>query len=44
MNIIIGSHTFTEIFGVRSLAHKIQEKFQDIDILQLIEEHIEVIE
>ncbi|WP_054958508.1 Nif3-like dinuclear metal center hexameric protein [Paenibacillus dakarensis] len=43
MNIIIGSHTFTEIFGVRSLAHKIQERFQDIEVLQLVEEHNEVI-
>ncbi|RXZ77439.1 Nif3-like dinuclear metal center hexameric protein [Paenibacillaceae bacterium] len=43
MNIIIGSHTFTEIFGVRSLAHKVQEKFQDIEVLQLNEEHYEVI-
>ncbi|MEO2260450.1 Nif3-like dinuclear metal center hexameric protein [Paenibacillus amylolyticus] len=44
MNIIIGSHTFTEIFGVRSLVHKVQEKFQDIEVLQLNEEHNEVIE
>ncbi|HFL3236725.1 TPA: Nif3-like dinuclear metal center hexameric protein [Clostridioides difficile] len=42
MNIIVGSHTFTEIFGVRSLAHKIQEEFPDIEVFQLIEEHNEV--
>ncbi|WP_028562591.1 Nif3-like dinuclear metal center hexameric protein [Paenibacillus pinihumi] len=43
MNLIVGSHTFTEIFGVRSLALKVQEKFQDIEIYQLDEEHDEVI-
>jgi len=43
MNLIIGSHTFTEIFGVRSLAQKLQEKFKDIEIVQLHEEHIEVV-
>ncbi|MGE7055402.1 hypothetical protein ACQKI4_22800 [Paenibacillus glucanolyticus] len=43
MNIIVGSHTFTEIFGVRSLAQKLQERFRDIEVIQLTEEHIEVV-
>jgi putative NIF3 family GTP cyclohydrolase 1 type 2 len=43
MNIIVGSHTFTEIFGVKSFAQKLQERFKDIEILQLHEEHTEVI-
>jgi dinuclear metal center YbgI/SA1388 family protein len=42
MNIIVGSHTFTEIFGVQSLAQKLQQKFNNIEILELQEEHIEV--
>lgn len=42
MNIIVGSHTFTEIFGVKSLAQKLQENFKDIEIVQLHEEHFEV--
>jgi putative NIF3 family GTP cyclohydrolase 1 type 2 len=44
MNIIIGSHTFTELFGVKSFVQKLQEKFKDIEILQLHEDHIEVTE
>lgn len=44
MNIIVGSHTYTEIFGVKSLAQKLQEKFKGIEILQLYEEHFEVME
>ncbi|SMF86987.1 dinuclear metal center protein, YbgI/SA1388 family [Paenibacillus uliginis N3/975] len=41
MNLIVGSHTFTEIFGVKSLAEKIAEHHPDIEIVQLVEEHIE---
>ena len=41
INLIIGSHTFTEIFGVESLAKKIKERFNDIEIIQLQEEHLE---
>jgi putative NIF3 family GTP cyclohydrolase 1 type 2 len=44
MNIIVGSHTFTEVFGVESLALKLKERFMDIEIIQLIEEHIELAE
>lgn len=42
MNLIVGSHTFTEIFGVRSLVYRIKEQHPEIEILQLIEEHNEV--
>jgi len=42
MNIIIGSHTFTEIFGVRSLAIKLREKFSHLEVIQLEEEHTEL--
>lgn len=44
MNIIVGSHTFTEIFGVKSLAHKIKERFNHVEIIQIQEEHDEVME
>lgn len=42
MNLIVGSHTFTEIFGVRSFAEMLRDKFEHIEIIQLYEEHIEV--
>lgn len=41
MNLIIGSHTFTEIFGIESLAKKVKEKYNDIEIIRLMEEHLE---
>lgn len=41
MNLIIGSHTFTEVFGIESLAKKVKEKYNDIEIIRLIEEHLE---
>lgn len=41
MNLIVGSHTFTEIFGVRALAEKIKELFSYLEIVELEEEHFE---
>jgi len=41
MNLIVGSHTFTEIFGVRSLAAQISEQFPDIEMVALKEAHFE---
>lgn len=41
INLIIGSHTFTEIFGVESLAKKIKEEFSELEIIKLKEEHLE---
>ncbi|NIK77777.1 dinuclear metal center YbgI/SA1388 family protein [Paenibacillus castaneae] len=41
MNLIVGSHTFTEIFGVRALAEKLREKFNDLELIELKEEHFE---
>lgn len=43
INLIIGSHTFTEIFGVESLAKKIKNKYEDIEIIRLKEEHLEAL-
>jgi putative NIF3 family GTP cyclohydrolase 1 type 2 len=42
INIIVGSHTFTEIFGVESLAKKLKERFDNLELIQLYEEHNEV--
>lgn len=41
LNLIIGSHTFTELFGIESLAKKISEKFDDIEIVEIHEKHLE---
>ena len=35
INLIVGSHTFTEVFGVESLAKKIKDKYKDIEIVRL---------
>ncbi|SHE98272.1 NIF3 (NGG1p interacting factor 3) [Tissierella praeacuta DSM 18095] len=42
INLIVGSHTFTEVFGIESLAMKIKDKYKDIEIIKLNEEHLEV--
>lgn len=41
INLIVGSHTFTEIFGIEGLANKIKEQYKDVDIIRLKEEHLE---
>ncbi len=41
INLFVGSHTFTEIFGVESLAAKVKDHFGDIDMMKLKEDHIE---
>ena len=41
INLIVGSHTYTEIFGVESLCLKIKEKFNEIIIVRLFEHHKE---
>lgn len=41
INLIVGSHTFTELFGIESLAMKIKDKFKDIEIVRLYEERLE---
>ncbi|WP_028551503.1 Nif3-like dinuclear metal center hexameric protein [Paenibacillus sp. UNC451MF] len=41
MNLIVGSHTFTELFGVRSLARKLKELVPYVEIIELKEEHFE---
>jgi dinuclear metal center YbgI/SA1388 family protein len=41
MNLIVGSHTFTEVFGVRTLSEKLRKEFRYLDIVELKEEHFE---
>lgn len=43
INLIVGSHTFTEVFGVESLAMKIKDKYKNIEVVRLKEEHLEAI-
>jgi dinuclear metal center YbgI/SA1388 family protein len=42
INLIVGSHTYTEIFGVRSLAKKIKEAETTIEIVEVEERHFEL--
>lgn len=39
INLIIGSHTFTEIFGIESLALKLAENIKELEIVRLNEGH-----
>ena len=41
INLIVGSHTFTEIFGLERLAKMITEKFPRVEVVKIQEEHIE---
>ncbi|WDV46420.1 Nif3-like dinuclear metal center hexameric protein [Clostridiaceae bacterium M8S5] len=42
MDLVVGSHTFIELFGVKSMAELVLDKF-DVEIKWLEEEHIEEI-
>lgn len=41
INLIVGSHTFTEIFGLESLANIIRAKYLELDVIRINEEHME---
>lgn len=41
INLIVGSHTFTEIFGLESLAKMLTERYPTVEIIRIKEEHIE---
>lgn len=41
INLIIGSHTFTELFGIESLALKLKDTIKELEIVMLNEEHYE---
>jgi putative NIF3 family GTP cyclohydrolase 1 type 2 len=42
VNLIIGSHTFTEFFGIQSLVFKLKESIKELEVVRLNEEHYEV--
>ncbi len=37
IDLIVGSHTYTELGGVRSLAERVREAFPDVEILPIDE-------
>ena len=41
INLLVGSHTFTEIFGLESLVKMINEKYPLVESIKIKEEHIE---
>ena len=41
INLIVGSHTFTELPGVEGLAQAVKARIPDVEIVRLQEEHIE---
>ena len=41
INLIIGSHTFTEFFGIQSLALKLCENEKELEVVKLKEKHYE---
>ncbi|MGK0467265.1 Nif3-like dinuclear metal center hexameric protein [Clostridium sp.] len=41
INLIVGSHTFTEIFGLESLVKMINERYPMVEAIRIKEEHIE---
>jgi dinuclear metal center YbgI/SA1388 family protein len=42
MNLLVGSHTFTEIYGLESLVNKLRKYHDGIHTIKLEEEHIEL--
>ncbi|WP_130807186.1 Nif3-like dinuclear metal center hexameric protein [Senegalia massiliensis] len=41
INLIVGSHTFTEFFGIESLALKLNESIKELVLVKLNEDHYE---
>lgn len=41
INLIVGSHTFTEIFGLESLTNILKVRYPSIEVIRIEEEHIE---
>ena len=41
LNLIVGSHTFIELFGVKSMAEQIREIRPELKITLIREEHLE---
>ncbi|WP_105616323.1 Nif3-like dinuclear metal center hexameric protein [Vallitalea okinawensis] len=41
MNLVVGSHTFIELFGVKSMANIVNDEFKDVEVVLLKEQHLE---
>ena len=41
INLLVGSHTFTELFGVESLVYLLKNQFKDLELIKIEEEHLE---
>lgn len=41
IDLFIGSHTFTELFGVEEIARRVRDHFGDVEVIRLPEEHLE---
>lgn len=41
INLIVGSHTFTEIFGLENLVSMFKQKYPTVEVVRIQEEHIE---
>lgn len=41
INLIIGSHTFTELFGIENLALKLNDSVKELEVVRLYEGHYE---
>jgi dinuclear metal center YbgI/SA1388 family protein len=44
VNLYVGSHTYTEIFGVENFAKKVQEAYPEVELALIEEEHTESVE
>lgn len=42
VNLLVGSHTFTEIYGVESLANKLKKLHANLEVIQIEETHFEL--
>lgn len=41
INLVVGSHTFTEIFGLETLGKLLKERYPQVEVIRIEEEHIE---
>lgn len=41
MDLVVGSHTFTEIFGLETLSAMIKEMYPNVEVVRIKEEHME---
>lgn len=41
MNLVVGSHTFIELFGVKSMAEMVLDQFANLEVVLLLEQHLE---